>query len=176
VNKLVIASLLAACGSVQAHVTLDQPQALAGTSFKVALRVGHGCDGQATSTISVRIPEGFAGAKPMPKPGWVLEIKRAPLAQPYESHGRKISDDVVQITWKAASREAWLQDAWYDEFVLRGQTPATAGPLWFKVLQGCEKSEADWAEVPASGTATQGLKFPAALLEVLPNEHAGHVH
>ncbi len=169
-------TLLALAGAAHAHITLEPPQALAGTSFKVVLRVSHGCDGQATQQISVRIPEGFAGAKPMPKPGWTLDIQRAPLARPYESHGRKVSDDVVQITWKAASRETWLQDAWYDEFVLRGQAPAAAGLLWFKVQQVCEKSQADWAEVPAQGTATQGLKFPAALLEVLPNVHAGHMH
>ncbi len=98
----------------------------------------------------------------------MLDIQRAPLAVPYESHGRKISDDVVEITWKAASREAALPDAQYDEFVVRGQLPAKAGPLWFKVQQLCEKGQWDWFDTPASGTSTRGLKAPAALLEVLP--------
>jgi uncharacterized protein YcnI len=176
VNGTLLAALLAAAGAAQAHVTLEQAQAPAGTAFKAVLRVGHGCEGSATHTVSVRIPAGFLGAKPVPKPGWTLGIRRAPLAQPYESHGRKISDDVVQITWKAASRDAWLQDAWTDEFVLRGLTPAQPGPLWFKVLQVCEQGQSDWSEVPESGTSTQGLKAPAALLEVLPAEHAGHTH
>jgi uncharacterized protein YcnI len=112
----------------------------------------------------------------MPKPGWTLELRRAPLAVPYESHGRRITDDVVEVTWRAAAREAWLADAHFDEFVLRGQTPERAGPLWFKVLQLCERGQWDWAEVPATGTATRGLRAPAALLEVQAPAGEAHRH
>lgn len=167
-------TLALACSSAGAHVTLEEPAAIAGKGYKATLRVGHGCEGTATHTLRVLVPAGFRGAKPMPKPGWTLEIKRAPLAQPYESHGRRITDDVVEITWKAASREAWLADAHYDEFVLRGQTPPQAGPLWFKVQQLCEKGQWDWFETPADpkATSTRGLRAPAALLEVLPGAGA----
>jgi uncharacterized protein YcnI len=48
------------------------------------------------------------------------------------------------------------------------QLPAVPGPLWFKVLQQCEKGEINWATVPASGTSTRGIKAPAALLELTP--------
>ncbi len=162
-KKLLIATLLSASSIAQAHITLDQPQALAGTAFKAAFRVGHGCSGSATHTLTVHIPAGFTKAKPMPKPGWSIEITSGPK-------------DAIDITWKANSRESWLQDAWYDEFTIRGQTPSQPGPLWFKVRQQCEQGESNWAEIPASGTSAEGLKTPAVLLEVLPNEHAGHVH
>ena len=158
--------------AAQAHVSLEEPQALAGAGYKAVLRVGHGCEGTATHTVVVRVPAGFRGAKPMPKAGWVLSIERAPLAEPYESHGRKISDDVVQITWKATSKEAFLADAHYDEFVLRGQAPAKAGPVWFQVRQLCEKGEWHWADIPASGTSTKGLKAPAVLLDVVKDHTA----
>jgi periplasmic copper chaperone A len=69
-----------------------------------------------------------------------------------------------------------LPDEHYDEFVLRGQAPDKPGPLWFKVLQQCERGEWDWAQVPAVGTSTKELKAPAVLLEVLPNDHAAHAH
>lgn len=164
-------------GLAQAHVSLEQPQAAAGSGYKAVLRIGHGCEGSATHTVSVRLPAGFRGAKPMPKPGWTIAITRAPLAEPYESHGRKITDDVVEISWKANSRDSWLPDAHFDEFVLRGQAPEKAGPAWFKVQQLCEKGEWNWTDVPPSGTATKGLKAPAVLLEVLPPKAAGgHVH
>ncbi len=163
-------------GAAQAHVTLEVPQAAAGSGYKAVLRVGHGCEGTATHTLSVRLPAGFRGAKPMPKPGWTISITRAPLAEPYESHGRKVTDDVVEISWKADSRERWLPDAHYDEFVLRGQAPDTPGPAWFKVRQLCEKGEWNWAEVPASGTSTQGLKAPAVLLDVQPKAAPAHQH
>jgi uncharacterized protein YcnI len=170
------AALCALPLTAAAHVTLEQPAAPAGTGYKAVLRVTHGCEGTATHTVRVLVPEGFRGAKPMPKPGWALELRLAPLAAPYASHGRGVTDDVVEITWRAASREAWLPDAHYDEFVLRGQTPDAARPLWFKVQQLCEKGQWDWSDVPASGTSTRGLRAPAVLLEVQPAGDGGHKH
>jgi uncharacterized protein YcnI len=168
---------IATGGAARAHVTLDNAVAPAATSFKAAFRVGHGCEaGSATHTLVVRVPDGFAGAKPMPKAGWAIEVVRGPLAAPDDSHGRKVTEDFVEVTWRATSREAWVQDAWYDEFVLRGHTPAQDGPLWFKVRQVCDKGQWDWADVPASGTSTKGLKAPAALLDVQPASTAEHQH
>jgi periplasmic copper chaperone A len=175
--KQLFSIITLAAGAAQAHVTLEQPQVAAGASTKAVLRVGHGCEGSATHTLTVRLPAGFRGAKPMPKPGWQLSVLRAPLAQPYESHGRRVVDDVVEITWKATSREAWLPDAHYDEFVLRGQAPDTPGPAWFKVLQLCEKGQWDWSQTPAAGISTKGLQSPAVLLEVQPaSAPAAHAH
>jgi uncharacterized protein YcnI len=166
----------AAAASAQAHVSLEVPQATAGAGYKAVLRVTHGCQGTATHTVVVRLPAGFRGAKPMPKAGWAIDIQRAPLAKPYQSHGRTVSDDVVEITWKAGARDAWLPDAQYDEFVLLGEAPETPGPAWFKLTQLCEKGRWDWADVPESGSSTQGLKSPAVLLEVLPAGALDHVH
>jgi uncharacterized protein YcnI len=173
---LCVLTLTLAAAAAQAHVSLETPQARAGTAYKAVLRVTHGCGGTATHTVSVRLPAGFRGAKPMPKPGWALSVQKAPLAQPYESHGRRVTEDVVEITWKAGSRDAWLADAHYDEFVWRGQAPEAAGPAWFKVQQLCEQGQWDWSELPASGTSTRGLKAPAVLLEVLPATATEHRH
>jgi uncharacterized protein YcnI len=165
VNKtLILIPLLALATAAQAHVTLDQPQAAAGSSVRAVFKVGHGCDGSPTHTLVVRVPAAVKNAKPMPKPGWTLTVDDS------ATEGRV-------ITWKAASREQWLREEFYDEFVVRLQAPAQPGPQWFKVLQLCEKGQGDWSEVPASGNSTKGLKAPAALLDVTPaGEHAGHVH
>jgi len=70
-----------------------------------------------------------------------------------------------------------LPAAFYDEFVLRGTTPARPGPVWFKVVQSCVKGSNEWIEVPAAGNSTSGLKMPAALLEVLDIQAGGgHAH
>jgi periplasmic copper chaperone A len=156
-----------------AHVVLDEPVALAGASYKAALRVGHGCNGSPTSGITVRIPHGFQGAKPQPKPGWGLTVKHEKLAQPYNSHGKTITEDVSEITWTATTKDSYLPDAFFDEFVLRGGLPKDAQPLWFKVLQTCETGRNDWAQIPTQGVATKGLKFPAVLLEIIPSGPAG---
>lgn len=138
--------------------------------------VGHGCQGSATTGVEMQIPIGFLGAKPYPKAGWTVTTQLAKLAKPYDNHGRQVTEDVTLVSWKAASRESALPDAFFDEFVLRGKTPGSAGPLWFKVLQTCESGSNSWSEVPASGTSTQGLKFPAVLLEIQPAAPAQHHH
>lgn len=175
--KTVAACTLAlSLGPVYSHVVLDEPVAMAGSSYKASLRVGHGCEGSPTTAITVLMPPGFQGAKPQPKAGWTLSVRREKLAQAYSSHGKTISDDVSEITWTAASPDNWLPDAYFDEFVLRGTLPSKAAPLWFKVVQTCVKGQMDWTQVPSSGTSTQGLKSPAALLELIASDHPMHAH
>ena len=176
VKLLTVSALSLGASSTFAHITLADQAALAGTYYRATLRVGHGCDGSPTTALRVTIPDGFKGAKPMPKPGWVLSTKVGTLATPFDDHGKKITEGVTEITWTAGSKDSALPDAYYDEFVLRGGLPATAGPMWFKVLQTCEKGSTDWAQVPASGTSDKGLKLPAALLEIIPSGHTGHSH
>lgn len=174
-TKFLLPALLTMFGQAHAHVTLEQASATAGSYYKAVLRVGHGCAGSPTTALRVQLPPGFKGAKPMPKPGWTISTRSEKLAQPYTNHGKTISEDVSEITWAANNREAWLADAHYDEFIVRGQLPAQAGALWFKVLQSCESGDKsgsnDWSQVPTAGISTQGLKSPAALLEVVPDKN-----
>ena len=159
----------------QAHVVLAEQQAIAGSYYKAALRVGHGCSGSATTGITVQVPVGFQGAKPQPKAGWVLSTRKAKLAQPYVSHGKTVTEDVVEISWQAATPEAALPDEFFDEFVWQSRLPEQAGPAWIKVLQTCVQGQNNWADVPTAGTSTKGMKTPAALLTIEPAD-AGHHH
>ena len=56
-----------------AHVTLEPREAPVAAAYKGVMRVPHGCEGAATISLRVRIPDGVIGVKPMPKPGWELE-------------------------------------------------------------------------------------------------------
>lgn len=174
----IFATLLAFFGitAAQAHVVFEEPAALAGSSYRAAFRVGHGCAGSPTTGITVFIPAGVRGAKPMPKAGWTLTTQRATLAQPYDSHGKTVREDVVEVRWTAQGPEHALPDDWYEEFVLRATLPEKAGALWFRVLQTCASGQLDWADVPAQGTSTRGMKTPAALLDVLPAGASAHAH
>lgn len=178
---LALAALVTTAPLAQAHVVLEQTQAVAGSNIRATFRVGHGCGDLATTAISVRIPRGVLGAKPMPKPGWTLTTRKATLAEPYKSHGKTYHEDVAEVTWTARTPEDALPDAHYDEFVLRATLPATAQTLWFAVLQTCATpggmERQDWAQIPASGTSTQGLRYPAARLDVVaPPPKAEHSH
>jgi periplasmic copper chaperone A len=176
--------------SAFSHVTLEQQQVETNTTYKAVLRVGHGCDGLPTTALRVQIPAGFQGAKPMPKPGWTIQTTSAKLATPYDNHGKQITDDVTEITWTATAGNH-LPDNQYDEFILRGRAAMPAGAAWFKVTQMCQEGSKTgsnpWMEIPAQGTSTRGLKYPAALLNVVApaatgtpaaqpasNPHAGH--
>ena len=160
-----------------AHTVLEYQVATAGQSYKATFKVGHGCGSSPTRQIAVDIPAGMRGARPMPKPGWTLDVQRAPLAVPYTSHGRTISDDVVRVTWTARTKDDWLPNAHYDEFVLVAQAPQKAGAVYWPVTQVCEEGRNDWTDIPKPGQKLSDLKSPAAVLEVLPGADAsGHNH
>jgi periplasmic copper chaperone A len=171
-------SLLVATQAALAHVTLESPKAIAGEGYKAVLRVGHGCTGgAATTALSVLIPEGVTNAKPMPKAGWAIVVKKMKLAEPLNVYGRTITETVQEITWTATSKEAAIGDDQYDEFIVRGTLPAKAGVLWWKTVQSCVNGKNEWVEVPALGTSIKGLKGPAAPLEVMPTTPAPeHTH
>jgi periplasmic copper chaperone A len=179
IQCIAILAIITPASAVFAHVVLEDQAALAGRSYKAVLKVGHGCEGSPTTAMRVTIPAGFMGAKPMPKAGWKLDIKTAKLAVPYDNHGTKVTDDVSEITWTATSKDSYLPEAYYDEFILRGGLPSKVNEgaaMWFKVLQTCEKGSNDWSQTPASGVDMKGLKSPAALLEIIPSGTAGHQH
>ena len=111
---------------------LDTPRPKPASPSRAALRIGHGCDGKPTRQVIVSLPEGLRGAKPQPKPGWTLQVTKAPLKTPYESHGKPVLEDTVEVRWTANTEADYLQDAWFDEFVLRATAPAQPGVLWFK--------------------------------------------
>jgi uncharacterized protein YcnI len=161
-----------AAASAQAHVTLETPQAAAGSYYKAVFRVGHGCAGSPVTQLIVNIPPGVQGAKPMVKPGWRVDIERARLDKPTTSHGVTVTEDVSVIRFSGGP----LPDTHYDEFALSVKLPDQAGPLYWKVSQVCEQGRIDWVELPQAGQSLHDLKAPAALLDVVPAEHAGHLH
>ena len=169
---------LAACGMLAigqlatAHVTLEQPSAAAGSYYKASLRITHGCDGSATKAVTVFLPTGFEGAKPMPKPGWQITVGSSPLAQPYLRHGKTISQEVSQISWTGGL----LADGYFDEFAVLGKLPATAGKLYFKVLQECETGKNEWFAIPAAGQSAHDVAQPAVELTVTAPTPQAHQH
>ncbi|WP_457444018.1 YcnI family copper-binding membrane protein [Roseateles sp. P5_E4] len=169
------ATLLAVAGTAQAHITLEQPEAPAGSSYRAVFKVGHGCEGgAATKEIVVTLPEGLRGAKPMPKAGWTLTTKQRPLKVPYDSHGKAVTDELAEARWVANGEANYVQDAWYDEFVLRVSLPAEPGELAFAVRQVCTQGEWNWAELPSA--ANPKPRAPSVRLKVLPARTEAHSH
>ena len=147
--------VIAACALIYwstasfSHIVLENKSAVAGSAYKAVFQVGHGCNGSATTSIAVQIPTDFQAAKPYPKTGWAIAIEPNKL-----------------VTWTATRQDAALQNAHFDEFVLRGKLPDAAGPMWFKVVQTCQDGVNSWTQIPATGTSIQGIKSPAVLLAI----------
>lgn len=149
---------------VLAHVSLEKPETERGRSYKAVLKVPHGCDGQATHTVRVEIPEGFIGVKPMPKAGWTVKTVRAAYAQSYGYYHGPLTEGVRQIEWSGGS----LPDEFYDEFVAAGfiARELKDQALYFKVVQICDKGELAWVDIPSPGVDPHDLKAPAARLKI----------
>lgn len=159
----IAASLVLAVSPAFAHVTLEVGQAAVGSTYKAVLRLPHGCDGNATTSIRVQIPEGFISVKPMPKAGWELTTKTGPYKANYELYGSKVSEGVTEISWSGGN----LPDAFYDEFVMRGTLASTLTPdttLYFPVIQTCTTGEEAWIEIPVDGQAEPELPAPGLKL------------
>ena len=160
VGLLVGAALAASTAS--AHVTLENRQATAGSSYKAVFAVPHGCAGSATVKLRVQIPEGVIAAKPMPKPGWNLETIKGKYAAEYDYHGTKSSEGVKEVVWSGGK----LPDDNYDEFVISTFLSGSLKPnttLYFPVVQECEQGVIRWIEIPAEGDAGHANegKWPA---------------
>jgi periplasmic copper chaperone A len=167
--------LAVATPAAEAHVVLEMREATPGSFYKAVLSGGHGCDGSPTVRIRAMLPEGFIAAKPMPKPGWEIQIEEGDYTRSYRMHGREMSRGAKEIVWSGGP----LPDNYYDEFVIRGYLPGDlkAGEeKVFPVVQECEEGELRWEEVPEPGQEAQTLKRPATRLKLVPKEGDGHHH
>ncbi len=164
----IVISLFSAASLAHAHASLEQREAKVGSGYKAVVKIGHGCDGSATTTVRVDIPEGVIGVKPMPKPGWTITTQRGAYARAYKHYHGDLSEGVRQVTWTGGP----LPDDFYDEFVVSAYiagelTPGTT--LYFPVTQTCEKGELAWTEIPVAGQDAHDLKSPAATLKLIAN-------
>ncbi len=151
-------------GLVNAHATLEKTEAESGSYYKGVVGISHGCDGSATTKVTIEIPDGVRGVKPIPKAGWQLDIIKEQLAKPYESHGKTVVEDVRKIIWYGNT----LEHAHYDEFGFRGQIAVgNSSKLYFPVRQECVVGELNWDQTPE--TAQKAADPHAG-----HGDHAGH--
>ncbi len=150
----------------QAHITFEQAEAPVDSTYKAVLRVPHGCAGEATKVVRIKIPEGVIAVKPMPKAGWKLETVTAPYAATYDYHGTPMDKGVTEIVWTGD-----LPDAYYDEFVFRGMLAGKWEPgteLYFPIVQECATKTERWIEIPAEGQTEDDLDYPAPSVKLTP--------
>ena len=141
-----------------------------GHGTQITFRVPHGCDGVATDTIEVQIPEGVTGVKPKWMAGWTIETEAAAGARPRWPRTHR------SARWSAAGsarrrRCAWsggpLPDEQYLDFQLLAVFPETPGVVAFPVVQRCGDVEVAWIEDPAEGQTEDDLEHPAPAVTIV---------
>jgi uncharacterized protein YcnI len=160
-------ALIFSAAAASAHVVLTQRSAPAGTYFRAAFTVPHGCDGEATVKVSIWLPESVLQAKPQVKAGWKIETVRVKLDKVVDGpHGTKITERVAKVVFSGGN----IPDDQFDEFVLQLRLPSEAGTLYFPIEQECASKRRGWSEIPSPGQTLSDLENPAAMLTVTPKQ------
>ncbi|MBH5388578.1 YcnI family copper-binding membrane protein [Bradyrhizobium diversitatis] len=165
---IVIAAALCAGTAAQAHTTLGQKEAAIGGPYLATFRVPHGCGNSPTVKVRVQIPVGVVGVKPMPKPGWQLDLVKGKYDKPYAMFHGSVTEGVKEVSWSGR-----LPDDFYDEFVLSTYLTDDLVPgqmLYFPVVQECESGIHRWIEIPMDGKSAADYKEPAPGVKLLPKQ------
>ncbi|KJC63554.1 YcnI family protein [Agreia bicolorata] len=152
--------------SASAHVSVTPAATAAGSYTVLTFAVPHGCDGSATTSITIDVPETIPSVTPTINPNWDVSKVMAPLATPTtNAKGVATAERVGQVVYTAKTP---LADGYRDTFALSLQLPTDAAgtTLKFPVLQTCETGSTNWNEVPAAGADEDSVEHPAPSITV----------
>lgn len=155
-----------------AHVSFETPQASQGSTYLGKFGISHGCEGESTLKVRVQIPEGVIAVKPVPKPGWTIELIVGAYENSYDYYGSTMTDGVKEIIWSGE-----LLDIHFDQFAFRGKLTdrLVAGKaVYFPVIQVCANGTEKWVEIPTDGQDAHDLEKPAPGIEIQQKGHSGH--
>jgi uncharacterized protein YcnI len=141
-----------------AHAVLDKVLAPAGQFYKGVITITHGCKQFPTTRVRIKIPLGVKRAKPMPKQGWEVKAAIEKLDEPYDFHGRMITEDVRELVWSGGN----LPGNFIDEFTFQALMPERVGQtIYFKTVQECSEGVHRWIETPEPGKSRSDYREPA---------------
>lgn len=163
---LLVGLSLAVSAPAFAHVTLLVQQAPAGSDFDVVVKVPHGCQGAATTAVSVRIPQGVTNVTAPSKDGWTVDTTSGKYAQAaVDAQGKPVSEGVQEVRWTGGR----LPSTERGEFTLHLHLPDQPGAtLYFPTVQKCETGVEHWVEIPEPGKTLADDKSPAPKLLLTP--------
>ncbi|GAA4736041.1 hypothetical protein GCM10023216_31450 [Isoptericola chiayiensis] len=168
-SALAAAGLVAALPtSALAHVTVTPSTSGAGETAVLRVQIPHGCDGSATTAITIRIPDGVTDVDAAGTQRWTVE---------------QTGESLTYAT------DEPLPDAVTAEVEFTVRLPDEEGAtLVFPVVQECEQGEVAWTEVAEPGQDHDSLDKPAPVVVVTAadgdpadaehdhNEHAESEH
>ena len=162
-----IALMLGGAIAANAHVSIAEDTAEAGSYQVLTVSVPHGCDGSATTGIAIQIPSGVNAVTPTRHANYTVEKVMEELESPItDSHGNEVTERVDQIVYTATTP---LPEGQRDAFELSLQIPEDAADstLYFPTVQTCEEGETAWVQVPEDGQDGDDLESPAPGIEII---------
>lgn len=119
--------------------------------FIIHFQVQEGCDGAATDTLEVSIPEAVVNPIPEAMPGWTVETETILM----EGADEEAAPQVARVRWTGGP----LEDGQFLEFGLWARFPDDPGAtLEFPVIQRCGGVERAWTGVD------EGMPAPTVTL------------
>ena len=138
---LLVSPMLAPSANAHATVQLYGSEAVAGGHGHVFIRIPHATATTSTVKVEVEIPAGVTSVKPQQVGGW--------------KESRTMSAD------------GNLPDTSFQDFGISVKFPATAGTIYFKIVQTLsDGSTVAWISIPAAGQDSHSLPTPAPSVTV----------
>jgi uncharacterized protein YcnI len=161
-------TVLAVAGPASAHVGTFPDNAAAGGYSTVYFQVPHGCDGSPTTTVAVKLTDDISSVKAEMVPGWTATYTKAPLAEPFESYGKSITEYVDTVTWTAQGEP--LPDDQFMRFGISMKVPDLAGEdLLLPTVQTCvDGTQEAWIDSDPEADS------PAPRVALTASEGGGH--
>jgi uncharacterized protein YcnI len=171
---LAVAAPLAA----NAHVGVTPNTTAAGSYAVLTFAVPHGCDGSATTQITITIPDEIASVTPTVNPGW--DVTKVMVDEATPATAAADSAPVQRVGQVVYTAHIPLADGYRDTFALQMPLPEdSAGQtLEFPTLQTCVDGETNWNQSVAPGQDDHSVESPAPSIVVSAalddSEHGGH--
>jgi uncharacterized protein YcnI len=158
--------------AADAHVTVQPPEAAAGTYAVVNVRVPNEKDDRGTTKVQVQVPPGVSYAAYQPVPDWTATITTRKPAKPFSVEGEPVKEEVDTITFTGKGREGVIAPGQFLQFPISIRVPdgAEGTKVPFKALQTYEGGEVvRWIGAEDSETPAPTLTLEAAD----EDDHAG---
>ncbi|WP_449276667.1 YcnI family copper-binding membrane protein [Leucobacter sp. GX24907] len=161
--------------AANAHVTINSDTAEAGAYSLLTFSVPHGCDGSATTAVSIQIPEEITSVTPTRNPLYSVETVSEILETPItDSHGNEMTERIAEVIY---TTQTPLPDGQRDAFELSLKLPddAAGTTLYFPTVQTCEQGESAWVQIAAEGQDPHELDLPSPEITIVEaSANSGH--
>lgn len=165
---------LAIPAAASAHVSVQPPEATAGSYAVENVRVPNEKDDRGTTKVELQLPPGVSYAATQPVPNWTARITERAPSRAFSLEGEPVTEEIDTITWTGSGRAGVVAPGEFQQFPVSLRIPdgAEGTKITFKALQTYEGGEV----VRWIGAADAELPAPTVTLEEADDEGGSGAH